>query len=272
MALLGDVGRHVQGKTGLTHSRTGTDDDEVGPVESGDHGVEFSPPRGRSEIFLPVRSRKVREVRDDFVEQDLTEPRRGTGALALTDIVDLLLRRVEDHLSFFTVSPGFFQDLIGGVDEAPLHELVFDDLRVRLRVLGRREQVGEFPDILPDGSRVAELARILQFRDDGNGFDDIAAGIDGEHGVVDGLMLLAVEEFGAEAARLNTVEAVRVQKQAGQHGALRLQAVGQIHPVRDKSFCHGAFPPLSVFFAIYSSVTLTFTVASTPWKSLTVAS
>ena len=211
-------------------------------------------------------------MRDDFVEQDLTEARRGAGVLALTDVVYLLLRGVEDHVGLFGVSPGFLQDLIGGVDEATLHELVFDDLRVGLRVLGRREQVGEFPDVLPYGSRVSELARVLQFRDDGNGFDDVAAGIDGEHGVVDGLVLLPVEKLGAEAARLNTVEAVRVQKQAGQNGALRLQAVGQIHPVRDKSFCHGAFPPLSVFSAIHSSVTLTFTVASTPWKSLTVAS
>ncbi len=242
--LLRDVRREVQGETRLTHGRTGADDDEVGPVQAGDHRVEVSPAGGGTQVLLPVRSGQVGQVRDDLVEQDVTKARRGTGVLALTDIEDLLLREVEDHFCFFGVSPRFVEDLVRGLDEGPLHELVFDDLRVGLGVLGGREQVREFPDVLPDGSGVSELARVLQFRDDGNGFDDVAAGIDGQHGIVDSLVFLPIEELGPEAARLDAVEAVRVEEQAGQHGALRLKAVGQIHPLRDKSFCHGAFPPL----------------------------
>ena len=163
IGLEADVVGDVQAQGRLAHGRAGGQDDQLGGLEAGRHGVEVAEARGHPGHGLLAGGRLADELQGRPGQLG-HGPEAGFDAL-LGDFDDGRLGRVEQLVGVLFLLVAVLDDAGRREDQPPQQGLFLDDLGVVLDVevardaVEERGQVGRPPDLLEDAGPLGVLGQ-----------------------------------------------------------------------------------------------------------------
>ena len=225
MLLDRDVARDIQSEACLSHAGAGSHNDEVGFVEPGRDLVEGADPRRDPDKLIALIGGELIEhfivAREHLLDRD-----QAAGLLALPDIVNPLLRRVQKHGRFGSRIHRLIHNLPGRFDQGADIAFFPDDAGIMRDIGNGRDNLGKPQQIgLPFLTGKKRLRfESLENRDevDELGFHELR-GHDPENRLVFG----QIKMFRTQHVR-HLVDAVRLHENGAEHRLLGLQAVREI--------------------------------------------
>ena len=220
----------IQRKACFAHAGTGRQNDEIGPVQACDGGVQFTDAGGDAPVFVLVGGIQLVQAVEGL-QQDFPHWLQPPHALPLADIENFLLRRVQQQVGFLRALAGVVQNAAGGLHQGAHVVLVPDNVGVNfhvgnggnnLRQLGQVHlarglfKVAVFLQLFQYGDKIHRTAQSKQFL----------------HGPVDQAVVDRVEIVWPGQNLRHDGQTGGFQKDGAQHGLLRLQAERHRHAGR----------------------------------------
>ena len=192
-----DGGRagEVQRERGLADGRAGGDDDHLAGMQAVGEFVELVEAGGDAHHALAAVAGGLDLVHGGF--HDVLEDHIVLGGPAFGDGVDLGLGLVDQVFDLAVLSVAELDDLGAGVDQAAQHRAFAHDFGVVTGVGGRGDGLDEFVQVGGSADPV-DFAALGQLVRDGDGVRGLAAAVEVDDGLVDGLVRRTVEVLAAQ--------------------------------------------------------------------------
>ena len=219
--LEGDVLRDVEGEGGFAHAGARRDDDEVRGLQAGGLLVEVEEAGRHAGDHLLAFVQLLDGL--DRVHDHVADLEEGGPDALFGHVVDEALGLVEELFDVVLAVVTAPDDLAGHANEAAQHGLVPDDAGVVGDVGGAGHLVAEFGE----EGRAADLGQLTaRFQRVGQGdeVDGLAALGQGEHGLEDGAVRVAVE-IGRGHDLDDAVQGVGVEQDAAEDRLFGLQVL-----------------------------------------------
>ena len=225
LLLHGHAGRDVQRETGLAHTGTGSEDDEVAAAKAGEDGVQQPEAGGDALVLVGVGAADLLQICQRLHHAG-RKGRQGAGIAAGADLIDALLGVFQQQVGVGLVAR-VLQNVLCDTHQLAHQILFLHDLRIRLDVGDAGDRLGEAGQV--DFRLVG--AGEHPVRDDGvqqgDEVDGLVAGKEAEHLGVDLSVLPGVEHLGPDD--LDEVgQGLGFQQHRAQHALLCLHIVGQV--------------------------------------------